>query len=167
MHEKLEIALRQIEFAREYTLSLIDDTEAELWFEMPAGSPSHIAWQVGHLAMAEYGLALFRQRGRVLEDTELMSGRFRKAFSRGSTPDPDPEANPSVSEIRDVFDRVHAQVLSEVPTFDHEQLEEPVEAPYAAYATKWGALLFCSHHEMIHAGQIGVLRRLLGKSPVR
>jgi hypothetical protein len=33
--------------------------------------------------------------------------------------------------------------------------------------TRLGALLFSSHHEMLHAGQIGVLRRLLGKAPVR
>jgi hypothetical protein len=39
--------------------------------------------------------------------------------------------------------------------------------PYAAFATKFGGLLFCSHHEMLHAGQIGLLRRLIGKAPVR
>ena len=33
--------------------------------------------------------------------------------------------------------------------------------------TKLGALFFCSVHEMMHAGQIGLLRRLLGKSPLR
>ena len=66
-----------------------------------------------------------------------------------------------------MFDRVHAQVLKEAPSFTTEQLQEPVEAPFAAEPTKLGALLFCSHHEMIHAGQLGLLRRLLGKQPVR
>jgi hypothetical protein len=55
----------------------------------------------------------------------------------------------------------------EAPSFTPEQLKEPVDMPYAVEATKLGSLLFCSHHEMLHAGQLGLLRRLLGKQPVR
>ena len=44
---------------------------------------------------------------------------------------------------------------------------EPVEAPFAVEATRLGSLLFCSHHEMLHAGQLGLIRRLLGKQPIR
>src|SRR6266404_2876588 len=84
---------------------------------MPAGCPTHVAWQVGHLAMAEYGLGLFRQRGRQEIDAELMSSSFRKQFSRGSVPEADATKYPSPAEIRAVFDRVHAQVLKEVPGF--------------------------------------------------
>jgi hypothetical protein len=162
-----QAALKQIEFARDYVLSLLADVEEDDWFRMPPGSPTHLAWQVGHLAMAEYGLALFRQRGRQPEDLELMSSSFRKLFSRGSTPATSAEAYPSPAEIRATFDRVHARALAEIPTFSAEQLAEPSDMPYAGYPTKLGALLFCPLHEMLHAGQIGLLRRLLGKPPVR
>ena len=161
------LAIKQIEFARSYTLSLLAEIAADEWFTMPPGCGTHVAWQVGHLAMAEYGLCLFRQRGRAEIDTSLMTSTFRKAFSRGSVPEPDPAKNPSPEEIRGVFDKVHAQVLLELPTFTPEQLAEPVDMPYAAYATKLGSLLFCSHHEMLHCGQLGLLRRLMGKQPVR
>src|SRR5262249_48407386 len=134
---------------------------------MPAGCPTHVAWQVGHLAMAEYGLGLFRQRGRAEIDAELMSSSFRKQFSRGSVPEADASKYPSAAEIRSVFDRVHAQVLKEAPSFTPEKLKEPVEPTFAVEQTKLDALLLCSHHEMIHAGQLGLLRRLLGKNPVR
>jgi hypothetical protein len=163
----LELAVKQIEFARGYTLSILAEIEEQDWFVMPAGCPTHVAWQVGHLAMAEYGLGLFRQRGRAEIDAELMSSSFRKQFSRGSVPEADPSKYPSPAEIRGVVDRVHAQVLKEAAGFTAEQLKEPVDMPYAAEATKLGALLFCSHHEMIHAGQLGLIRRLLGKQPVR
>jgi len=162
-----QLALKQIEFARSYTLTLLADIGPEEWFTMPAGCGTHVAWQVGHLAMAEYGLCLFRQRGRAEVDSSLMTSSFRKAFSRGSTPEPDPAKNPTPAEIRDIFEKVHAQVLLEVPRLTAETLAEPVDMPYAAYPTKLGALLFCSHHEMLHAGQLGMLRRLLGKQPVR
>lgn len=167
MDSRLEIVLKQLEFARGYTLSLLADVAANDWFAMPSGAPSHLAWQMGHIAMAEYGLCLFRQRGRQPDDLQLMSSTFRKQFSRGSTPEPDPAKNPSLEEIRKTFDAVHQQVLLELPTFTSAALDEPCDMPYAGYPTKFGALLLASHHELLHAGQIGMLRRLLGKAPVR
>jgi hypothetical protein len=142
----------------------IDDAD---WYRAPPGCPTHLAWQIGHLAMAEYGLCLFRQRGRAEIDRELMPSDFRKAFSRGSQPESDATKFLPPAEIRATFDRVHFQVLEEAPSFTADSLNEPVEMPYAVEPTKLGCLYFCSHHEMLHAGQIGLLRRLLGKQPVR
>jgi len=161
------IALSQIEFARGYLLTTLAEMDEAEWFTMPPGCPTHVAWQVGHVAMAEYGLCLFRQRGRQQVDLELMTSSFRKLFSRGTTPEADAGKYPSAAEIRGTLDRVHAQVLQEAPSFTAEQLAEPVDMPYAGEATKLGSLLFCSHHEMLHAGQLGLLRRLLGKQPIR
>ena len=163
----LDLAIRQIQFARQYTQSLLADIPDTDWFQMPAGASTHVAWQVGHLSMAMYGLCLFRQRGRAAIDSELMSSSFRKQFMKGTTPNPDTASSPSPDEIRAVFLRVYDQAMLELPTFTEPQLAEPVDMPYAASPTKLGSLLFCSHHEMIHAGQIGLLRRLLGRSPVR
>jgi hypothetical protein len=135
---------------------------------MPAGSPSHLAWQVGHVAMAQYGLCLFRIRGRQEIDADLMTSSFRKQFSKGSTPEPDASKCPSPAEIRATFDRVYQQVMKELPGVSEAALTDPVDMPFVeGYPNKLGALLFCSHHEFLHAGQIGLLRRLLGKSPVR
>lgn len=163
----LHLALASLESARSYTLSLLEDIDSDDWFRMPQGAPTHLAWQIGHLAMAEYGLALFRQRGRQPLDLDLMSSSFRKLFSKGSLPEANPSVYPSMEEIHQTLARVHKQVLAEAPGFSESQLAESVEMPYFGSPTRLGALVFCSHHEMIHAGQIGLLRRLLGKNPVR
>ena len=169
---RLETVVKNVEFVRRYTLSLLEDLTEDEWFWMPSDSSekftTHIAWQAGHIAMAEYGLMLFRQRGRDRDvDANLMSGKFRKLFLRGTEPQPDRNLYPDPQEIRDVLDRVHQQVLREVPHFDGEQLDQPTEPPHAAFATRYGALLFAGGHEMVHAGQIGLLRRLMGKAPLR
>jgi hypothetical protein len=163
----LQLAVSQIEFARTYTLSIVEAIDEGLWFTMPPGCPTHVAWQVGHLAMAEYGLCLYRLRGRQPIDLELMTSGFRKLFSRGTVPEVDEAKYPPPAEIRATLDRVHAQVLQEAAAFTAEQLAEPIDMPYAVHANKLGCLLFCSHHEMLHAGQLGLLRRLLGKEPIR
>ena len=164
----LQLALHQIQFARQYTLALLDGIEPAEWFAMPCGSPTHLAWQVGHLAMAQYGLCLFRIRGRQEIDAELMSGAFRKQFSKGSTPDAEASKYPPPGEIRGTFDRVYEQVMKELPGVSEASLGDPIDMPFVTgYPNKLGALLMCSHHEFVHAGQIGLLRRLLGKGPVR
>jgi uncharacterized damage-inducible protein DinB len=43
---------------------------------------------------------------------------------------------------------------------------DPVPHPSPFAKTKLTALFWCSHHEMLHAGQIGLLRRQLGHPPL-
>lgn len=159
-------ALDQIVFSREYTVRLLDSTPVEDWFRQPAGGVTHIAWQVGHLAMAEYRLALERIRGANPEDAELIPSSFLKSFGKDSLPEAAPGRYPAPAEIRAVFDRVHEQVVRELRYLDEAELDKPVLKPHAIVKTKGWALLWCAHHEMLHAGQIGLLRRLLGHSPL-
>ena len=51
--------------------------------------------------------------------------------------------------------------------YQESDLSESLPEPTAVFDTKLGSLLFCSAHEMMHAGQIGLLRRSLGMSPLR
>lgn len=166
--ERLEIAKRQMQSAREYMLGMLDGLTEDDWFWVPeSGLQTHVAWQVGHIAMAQYGLALFRQRGRQEVDSELMPGKIRKLFMKGTTPKNDRDSHPDSKAILAMLERVNEQVFQEIDAFDGEQLDEPAERPHAAFATRYGALLFASHHEMLHTGQIGMLRRLMGRDPIR
>lgn len=166
--DRLAIAIRHIEFARKYSMSLLEDLNDEDWFWSPDQYTTHLAWQAGHLAMSQYGLTLFQQRGRDFAiDKALMSSKFRKLFMRGTTPVADRDAYPEPVEILATLDRVHEQMQKEIVTFDGEQLDEPLGPPHAAFATRYGALLFAGDHEMIHSGQMGMLRRLMGKLPLR
>lgn len=162
-------ALAQIQWMRQYTEQLIQAVPEDLWYVMPAGAQTHLAWQVGHLAVAQYGLMLFRQRGRVETDMQLMPGWLRKNFGRGSQPSPDrgDGKNPPPQALLEHLRAIHSQACQEVTRLAYATLTEPTEMPYAAYPIKLGALLFCPLHESIHAGQIGLLRRLHGLEPLR
>lgn len=163
----LELARRQIEGARAYTLTLLEPTPEDLWHTIPEGSKTSIAWQVGHIAFAEYGLCLVRTRGRQEHDDSFMPRNFRHKFAKASDPAAITVEEFPVETIRKVYDDVHRQVLEEFSTFTPEQLEEEVPMPYLVFPNKLGALLLASHHEMLHAGQIGLTRRQLGLDPVR
>ena len=110
---------------------------------------------------------LFRQRGRAEGDLELMPGWLRKQYGRGSTPAVEAAPVPEKQELMAILHRIHDVSLATVPGLTAATLSEPTEMPYAVYPIRLGALLFCPMHEGIHAGQIGVLRRLHGLDPVR
>ncbi len=110
---------------------------------------------------------LFRQRGRAEGDIQLMPGWLRKNFGRGSQASVDADYNPSPEEMMTRLDQIYQQSMAEAANLPASLLSEPAEMPYAVFPMKLGALLFAPLHESIHIGQIGVLRRLLGKAPVR
>mgnify|MGYP001615746083 FL=1 len=163
---RLNQAIAEISGARQYTVRLVESVPLADWFRQPTEGVTHIAWQVGHLAMAQYRLCLDRVRGVRPSDAELISDEFLACFGRETKPDPDPARNPSPSEIRAVFDRMHGQTLREIKTLSDEELDKPTLKPHPVFNTKIGALHWCAMHEMVHAGQIGLLRRLLGHSPL-
>jgi len=165
--DRLQLAVDQIKFARKYTLDLLEDVDHSEWFIQPGSPPTHFAWQMGHLAMAQYGLTMIRIRGKEPEDEQLITKNFLRCFQKGTSPEPDPAKYPTVEELRSTFDRVHEVSLRELETYSDDDLEVQLPEPYAVFDTKLGSVFFCSAHELIHAGQIGLLRRLLGKAPLR
>ncbi len=164
---RLDLAVGQLKRVRKYTLRLLENTDPAEWFRQPVEGVTHIAWQVGHLAFAEYRLGLERIRGRKSEDASLISEEFYARFARESVPDPDPAKYPSPEEIQSVLDRVHRQTLHELKTLREQELDDaPLASPHPLFDSKLGSLLWCAQHEMLHAGQIGLLRRLLGHAPL-
>jgi uncharacterized damage-inducible protein DinB len=163
---RLAFALDQFATARRYTLGLLDQTDPGDWFRQPPGGVSHIAWQVGHLATAEYFLLLQVVRGKRPEDGRIISEDMVTRFGRKSVPDPNPAGNPTPTELRGTLDRVHDQALAELSDMTDADLCLPAPRAHRMFTTKLGAVLWCEQHEMAHAGQIGLLRRLLGHPPI-
>src|SRR4051812_43742062 len=80
---RLHFALERIQFVRAYTLPLLKDIKAEDWFRQPQPGSSQIAWQVGHMAVAQYHMVLFCVRGAKPIDAELIPETFRPSFWPG------------------------------------------------------------------------------------
>ncbi len=161
----LAAALQEIAFARRYTVRLLDDFHADEWFRMPHEGITHVAWQVGHLAFAQYRLPLLRMRGPRPDDAALIAPAFLAQFGADTVPERDPTRYPSPAEIRAVFDRVHERVMQDLAGHPEADLDNPITLPHPIAKTKRDTLFWCAHHELVHAGQIGLLRRLLGKAP--
>jgi hypothetical protein len=164
---RLEAAIERLRRARTFTRRFLADLAPDEWFWSPPAYTTHIAWQTGHIAVAQYNLCLRRLRGRTAEDDTLMPEAFFDVFKVGSQPLSGAANNPPLEQIQRVFDAVQQQVLIELPNVDNAELDAPVDPPHPAFKTKLGAIEWCSPHEFVHAGQIAMLRRLMGKPPLR
>lgn len=163
---RVDLALKQIQFARDYSLGLLRTIPEERWYEFPPSCPSHIGWQAGHLAMAEYRLSLSRIRGERESDVEFFPTEFLTFFGKGSVPERDRPEYPRPERILQVMERVHQRVLSEVCETKDEDLDLPPFVEHPRAKTRLACLLWCAEHEMLHAGQIGLIRRMQGFEPL-
>ncbi|MBA4186508.1 MAG: DinB family protein [Planctomycetaceae bacterium] len=163
---RISEALEQIDFVRRYTLERLDTVPLADWFTVPAGGVSHVAWQAGHLALTEYRICLARLRPHTPEDDALLPlDSYMKMFGSGSTPGPDTDCPPA-AEIRAALDRVHARVLEELSSYPDADLEREPLIPHPLFKSRIASLRYAPLHEMIHCGQIALLRRMLGQKPI-
>ena len=158
--------LEQIRFARFYSLRLLDHTPEEEWFNIPLGGVTHVAWQVGHLATAGYNLTLKRARGRLPGDEKIVSDEILARFGRETVADPDMGDRFSAAALRAAYERVHERIQQELPSITQAQWEQPLDPPHMICKTRLECIGWCAQHELVHAGQIGLLRRQLGHAPV-
>jgi len=116
--------------------------------------------------MAEYRLCLERLRPRTSADEILIADDFLKTFARESIPLTDSTAYPTAEEIRSVFDRVHTRILEELPSYPDADLDLPPFKPHPLFKTRYAGLRYAPLHEMIHCGQVAMIRRMLGQKPI-
>ena len=170
MFDKARI-LYQLERTRVLSLQLIERVPHERWLEMPTGI-THVAWNVGHIAIAEYFLGLVFVRGPKEEDAEIIPGNYGELFGYGSVPGSDPSLYPSPEELLRTLDAVRRQLLLETRAMPEEALNDPclfLEGEFdhhPIFEQKGGALEWIAFHEHVHIGTLGLLRRELGSQPI-
>lgn len=72
---------------------------------------------------------------------------------------------PPIDGIVETYRAVHRQAMRELPDYPDAQLDLAPLIPHVLGKTRLWSLLWCAQHEMIHAGQIGLSRRIHGQKP--
>jgi len=139
-----------------------DDLKADEFLHRPTPKANCAAWLVGHLALADRRmLVLLGQESKL---PKLPDG-FEKRFSRD-------EGCPQASEFGDasallpIFDQHRDQLIETVKNAKPEQLNKALEKTMPMFKTVGEAVNFMSLHSAMHAGQITIIRRSMGKPPL-
>ncbi len=162
-----QLAILQLGDTRRYTQMVLDHTPEGLWFQLPAGVTTHVAWQVGHLTWSMTHHVHGTLPGNAEIGADIIAPRWRKLFGKGSVASPDPAAYPTAAELRAVMDDQFQGCLEALTALPDATLDEPVQHGSGLLRTKLDLLLYLARHEMLHVGQIGLIRRVLGMQPYR
>ncbi len=162
-----KLLAEQLDATRAWTLKLIADLKGDEWVYQPGPGLGHALWLCGHLACAQHLLVHVRcLGGGVLDES------FTKHFPTGGAVKSAKEYTfPPVQTVHSTMDDVHRKTIAAVQRMNESVLAEPAFGgdgkPHPHYRDKGGAVSHCVRHEAFHAGQIAMIRRLLGKSFLR
>lgn len=160
LKERLE---RGLLHARRVTEGVIKEIETpEGWLLRPSPGANHALWIVGHLAYADNSFTRL-----VAPERTAVRDDFKQLFGMGSTPADHLSDYPEMEEVLAYFtDRRQAllSALSEMTDEDFSR-ETPEQAP--AFLYDFGSVFqIAMWHEGLHAGQLTIIHRMLGKPPL-
>ena len=129
----------------------------------PVENANHIAWQLGHLIVAENNL-----NNMVCPDSmpALPEGFVEKHTKDTATID-DKSAFCTKDQYMKAMDEQRAGTLALLDKLSDEALEKPAPEDIQKFGATVGAVIAGqSAHWMMHAGQWVIVRRQLGKEPL-
>ena len=159
--DAIKIALKSTQGMLEMYLTDLSDADLVI---RPVPGANHIAWQLGHLIVAECELI-----GKGVPGTtypELPAG-FAQQHSKEMSKNDGPTGFRTKQEYLSLFKQMREATLTNLNKMSDADLDKPAQGQMAKFAPTAGALFVLqSNHTIMHAGQFTVLRRKLGKPVV-
>jgi DinB superfamily len=159
---ELDTGIASLDFARHMTGSLLDGTPEDLWFHIPIPDGNHAAWIAGHVAWEDDDClrTLIADRGSTLPQ------EWHDCFATGSQPTPNPSDYPAIADLRAKL----AASREEFKAFfaaSANRLSDPIPKQLHGFARDLASLMHAvACHEMVHVGQLTVIRKSLKLKPV-
>jgi hypothetical protein len=127
----------------------------------PSPGANHIAWQLGHLAIAESELV--KPQLPDVSYPELPAGFVEQHSKETAAKDP-PTGFATKAVYLDLLKGRREMTIAAVAKLKDPDLDRPTTGNMAKFAPTLGALLLLvSNHTTMHSGQFTVVRRKLGK----
>ena len=140
---------------------LADLSDAEI-MQRPAPGANHIAWQLGHLASS---IQFFGETIRSDSMPPLPDG-FADQHAKETAGSDDPAAFLSKDEYVKLLDEQRQVLLGLLDTLEDDDLLADTPEQMRDYAPKIIDMIgLTAEHEMMHSGQISVLRRIISQGP--
>ena len=139
---------------------VIDINEEEANIRL-APSINNVKWLAGHLVWGQAGLA------RICGVPMKIVWIDHYNTQIPNPPDPEKVKVPSLEEIKDAWNQYTGVIRSGLENLPEEALKSGVEFPLALFNTLEGLWAFINHHQAYTIGQIGILRRALGKEAMK
>jgi uncharacterized damage-inducible protein DinB len=156
----VEFLVGQLSFGRDTVVTTLEDfSDADL-LERPVPAANHPYWQLGHLCDIEVDI-INSVRAQTLAE---LPADFRERFSTRQVEDDAPVRAFGKIDLLSLFGANRERTIALVKDLTAEDLGAAAPDDYAHIAPHVADLLMLVVHQgMMHAGQMQVARRKLGK----
>ena len=152
--------IRQIvELSHMVVRAYVEDLSDEDLLVRPVPAANHTAWQLGHVisGTAQMLEALGHKAPRLPDG-------FAAAYTKDTAGSNDPAAFAKKAEYLSLVETVKTATLAAIEATPDSALDAPGPEPMRHYApTIASVLTLAGEHWLMHAGQVAVVRRKLGK----
>ena len=162
MNTPSDAIVHSLTVSKNLLVRYVEDLSAEEYLHRPVPAANCVAWLLGHLTLTDRR-AMSAAFGA--ENLPSLPEGFDKKFSRSA-------GCPQASDFGDVTTLlplfvIHRDLLIEkCRTATPVQLSTELEKPHPMFSTPGEMLSFISVHSAMHAGQITIIRRSLGRPPL-
>lgn len=157
-----DILIHSLTASRELVHRFVADLSPAEYLYRPTEKSNCVAWLLGHLTLSDR-----RVMGLILGIADLpqLPDGFEKRFGRD-------EGSPQSAEFGDVspllplFLETRDLLISHVRSLDPALLNQPIPMSHPRFKIIFEAINFMGIHASMHAGQITIIRRGLGRPPL-
>jgi len=121
---------------------------------------NNIKWLAGHLVWGQLGLARIGNVQVEIPWTDHFNTQLKEPVN------PSIKA-PSLDEIKTEWNKYARPIREGLEQMSGDALNSPIEFPLPAFKTTESLWTFINHHQAYTIGQIGILRRTLGKEAMK
>src|SRR5262249_55909451 len=155
--------LHSLRVSRDVVAAATSDLSADEWMVFPVHGGNPAAYIVCHLTMVDR-MALTNLEVPLLPD---VPADFTKKFARGATPPREPEVYGDATRLFPRFLAHRSLLMSAIQNMPEATFAAPAKEtftpPFPMFRTVGERLNFLGLHTQMHAGQLTMLRRSLGR----
>lgn len=156
-----DVIVTQLRASQTLLHRMVDDLKPEEFDRPPCPGANTVAWMLGHLVRTERRILGFWG----VEVPKLAEG-FDDQFAPTRKPAVEQPNYGDPKTLIAEFDRHRELLISAVASANADRLNQPLANPHPLFSTLGAAAAFMALHVVMHTGQISILRRMLGYSPV-
>jgi uncharacterized damage-inducible protein DinB len=162
MPSATDILIHSLTASKEFILRFCGDLKPDEYLYRPTPKANCVAWLLGHLALTDRRILTIAFG---VTDLPALPEGFEKQFSREEGC-PQAEQFGDVAILLPLFAQTRDRLIARVLTATPEELDRPITPPHPRFKSVWEATNFMGQHTTMHAGQITIIRRSLGRPPI-
>ena len=146
-----------------FTALIADLRNHPMATQAPTGG-NHALWTLGHITLLEAGIP------SILVGESNPLARWESLFQSGSKPTSDAKAYPSFDELLDLYRQHRAstmKLLEQAGAAGMDRIPAHIPEGFEKQMATFGhTFLTMAMHQMLHAGELADIRRVLGIKPL-